>query len=302
MACGATCAIPTFKWDSTWTRRLTTLLSGDDDALRGVVFGRYVFLESDSLYFPPAHYVETFAAYQQNFLPFPKTPEPGGERFDQTSTVGLHYRINYLTPYWDPQGGFSLDLAYEGGVAGLEKLQGLNEGTAQISTVRYLPDLTPILAGCPHVQEAARPALEWLADTRLAVRLYGATGLPTRGEFFTMGGSTLFRGFDQSQRQGSSVWVGSLEWRVPLVKGLTYDAFDHVVGLRNVYGAAFYDMGDAYVSGHSIGPVAHAVGAGLRFDVNWFGFVERTVLRFDVAQTVNVAAPTQFLFGVGMPF
>ena len=70
--------------------------------------------------------------------------------------------------------------------------------------MRYLPDLTPVLAGCPHVQEAARPALEWLADTRLAVRLYGATGLPTRGEFFTMGGSTLFRGFDQSQRQGST--------------------------------------------------------------------------------------------------
>ena len=124
---------------------------------------------------------------------FPAVPEnagAGGEHFDQTSTVGLHYRIDYLTPYWDPQGGFSLDLAYEGGVAGLEKLQGLNEGTAQISTLRYLPDLTPILAGCPRVQEAARPALEWLADTRLAVRLYGATGLPTRGEFFAMGGST----------------------------------------------------------------------------------------------------------------
>ncbi len=136
----------------------------------------------------------------------------------------------------------------------------------------------------------------------MAVRAYGATGLPTKGEFFTMGGDDLFRGFDQSDRQGSTVWVGSVEWRVPLVKGLTWDACDHVVGLRNVYGAAFYDVGDAYLNGHQVGPVAHAVGGGLRLDVTWFGFVERTMLRFDVAQTVNASSPTQFIFGVGAPF
>jgi hypothetical protein len=96
--------------------------------------------------------------------------------------------------------------------------------------------------------------------------------------------------------------VGSVEWRVPLAKGLTCDALDHVVGLRNVYGAVFYDIGDAYTNGHSVGPVAHAVGGGLRLDLAWFGFVERTTLRFDVAQTVNSPSPTQFLFGVGYPF
>lgn len=42
--------------------------------------------------------------------------------------------------------------------------------------------------------------------------------------------------------------------------------------------------------------------AGLRLDVSWFGFVERSVLRFDVAQTVNDNSPTQFIFAVGMPF
>src|SRR6202043_2188621 len=135
----------------------------------------------------------------------------------------------------------------------LERQQPLNEVSAQFSTVRYLPDLTPALDRFPHLQETARPALEWLADTRVAVRMYAATGLPSRGEFFTMGGDTLFRGFDQSQRQGSTVWVGSVEWRVPLAKHLTYDCFDHVVGLRNVYGAAFYDVGDAYTKGHSAG-------------------------------------------------
>ncbi len=283
-------------------RRLTSTEGGDETAVRGVAFTRYIFMQTDSLYLQPSHYIETFTSYQQNFFPLPKATVPGGERFDQTTTAGLHYRLDYLTPYWDPEGGFKLDLLYEGGAADLQKLQGLNEASAQFSTVRYLPDLTPALTPFPRLQEAARPALEWLADTRVAVRAYGATGLPTKGEFFTMGGDDLFRGFDQSDRQGSTVWVGSVEWRVPLVKGLTWDACDHVVGLRNIYGAAFYDVGDAYLNGHEVGSVAHAVGGGLRLDVTWFGFVERTMLRFDVAQTINASSPTQFLFGVGMPF
>ena len=282
--------------------RLTTILPGEDQAFRGVAFARYIFLRGDSMYLQPTHYIEGFTEYQQNFLPFPRETVPGGERFDEESTIGLHYRLDFLTPYWDPEIGFRLDTVFETGVAGLEAVHDLNKLSLQFSTVHYLPDLTPVLNGCPLLQGAARPTLEWLAETRVAARIYGATGLPTRGEFFTLGGDSLFRGFDQSQREGSTVWVGSLEWRVPLVKGLTWDALDHVVGLRNVYGATFCDVGDAYLMGHSVGPTAYAVGAGLRFDVSWFGFVERSVLRFDVAQTVNDNSPTQFIFAVGMPF
>jgi hypothetical protein len=48
--------------------------------------------------------------------------------------------------------------------------------------------------------------------------------------------------------------------------------------------------------------VAHAVGGGLRLDVAWFSFIERTILRFDVAKTVNADTPLQFWFGVQHPF
>jgi hypothetical protein len=89
---------------------------------------------------------------------------------------------------------------------------------------------------------------------------------------------------------------------MPLATGLTWDACDHIFGLRNIYGAAFYDVGNAYVQGHQEGPVAHAVGAGLRLDVSWFSFVERTTLRMDVAKTLNAPTPVQAWFGVGVPF
>jgi hypothetical protein len=282
--------------------RLTTFYSGENNAFRAVGFARYVKQYGDSLYLPPMEYFDLFTDFQDDFLPFVKQIPPGGERFDHAATAGLHYHLDYRTPYWEPEGGIFIDGTYEGGYAEVNGQRGLNLAFGQVSAVKYVPDLTPYLEHLPAGFSVMRPVLEYLADTKIAARAYGAIGLPTQGEFFTLGGDTLFRGYDQSQRQGSAVWVGSLEWRFPLAKGVHVDCVDHIFALRNVYGALFYDAGDAYTLNHSVGPVAHAVGGGLRFDVTWFGFVERTTLRFDVAKTVNDDTPAQFWFGVQYPF
>ena len=77
---------------------------------------------------------------------------------------------------------------------------------------------------------------------------------------------------------------------------------DHVAGLRNLWVAPFYDVGEIYVNGHSIDGVAHALGVGLRADVALFSFIERTVVRFDAAKTVNAASPWQFWLGMEHAF
>ncbi len=61
-------------------------------------------------------------------------------------------------------------------------------------------------------------------------------------------------------------------------------------------------MGDAYTMGHAVGPVAHGVGGGIRADVAWFGFVERTMLRLEVAKAVNMDSPWQVWVGIQHPF
>jgi hypothetical protein len=279
-------------------RRLAELNNGDKDAMRAVAWTRYIFLYTASLYLPPAHYLEGFTAYSDNFLPFPTQRVPSGVRYDRMSTVGLHYRLNYLTPYWDPEGGFQIDGWYEGGVAQQPSSVMVQKLSGQGSAVKYAPDLREAFAEGSLGQHLAG----WLADTRFAVRAYGATSVPSRGEFFTMGGPNLFRGFDMAQRQGSTVFVGSLEWRVPVVQRVKWDCLDHVIGLRNAYVAAFYDVGDAFTRGHSVGPTAHAVGLGLRADVAWFSFVERTTLRLDVARTVNTDNGVQVWVGINHPF
>jgi hypothetical protein len=261
---------------------------------RGVLFGRYVIAYGDSLYLPPMHYVELFGSIQDNALPFTHEPEPGAERFDHQTTAGVHYHLDYLTPYWDPEGGFRIDATYQTGVAIFGEEEAFNEVMAQVSYVKCMPDL--------HGPDWLEPFFCWFGQTRLALRAFGGLALPNKGEFFALGGGERFRGFDLAQRQGSLVWVGSVEWRVPLAKGLQWDCLDHVAGLRNIYAAAFYDAGNAYVRGHEVGDTAHALGVGLRLDVAWFGLIERTMLRFDVAKTVNENSPAQFWFGIQHPF
>jgi hemolysin activation/secretion protein len=248
----------------------------------------------DSLYLPPFKYVEAYAAVRSHPLPDPAQPTPGADPFSQQTVTGVHYHMNYLTPYWNPEGGLAVDATYENGIPIFGEQSAFYRTFGQISYVKGMPDCFNF---CRNV-----PGLCWLPDTRWAGRLYGGIALPDRAEVFALGGGDLFRGFDLQQRQGSAVWVASLEWRIPLARGLTYDFCDHVGGLRSMWGTVFYDVGDAYVNGHSMGPVAHAVGGGVYLDVAWFGLIERTLLRFDVAKTVNDNTPVQFWFGVNFPF
>jgi hypothetical protein len=275
-------------------RSLTTANSNGGNYNRAAVFGRYIMAYGSSLYLPPINYVEVFGSVQEDALPNSDQFIPGTDHFDQQTTAGVHYHIDYRTPYWDPEGGFLLDATYQTGIPIFGEHRAFNQVFGQFSYIKSMPEL----AG----PEVLAPVLHWFSQTRLAFRAFGAGGLPDDGEYFALGGGLRFRGFDLAQRQGSVVWVGSVEWRVPLAKGMVYDCCDHVAGLRNIYAAAFYDAGNAYVNGHQTGDVAHAVGGGLRLDVAWFGLIERTTLRFDVAKTVNANTPVQFWFGIQHPF
>ncbi|HEY8506672.1 MAG TPA: hypothetical protein VIL46_18965, partial [Gemmataceae bacterium] len=231
-------------------------------------------------------YVEGFAQYSDNFLPFPTQSLPAGVRYDRTTTLGLHYRLNYLTPYWDPEGGFQFDASYSAGGVDFIDWEGYHALQSEFRTVRRLPD-----------------GLGRFSDTTVAGHVGGAIAFPDKGQYFALGGSQTFRGFDLSERQGSLLWYAGVEARLPLLRDLNADVCDHIAGLRNVYLATFYDVGAVYADGEIVGGnVAHALGVGLRFDVTWFSLIERTMLRFDAAKTLNAASPWQFWFGVQHPF
>lgn len=279
-------------------QRLAQFYPGQQNAKRGVLFTRYIFKYGSSLYYPPMEFMESFITYQDNFLPFEANPALPGVRFNETATAGFHYRKDYLTPYWDPVAGFRWDVWYQGGAAMRPTTVGMQEISSQFSLVTTLPDLSETMDSTSWLASS----LHWLSLSRLAFRIFGGTAMPGRGEFFSMGGSMYFRGFNLAQRQGSSVWVGSVEWRVPVARDLRLTCLDHVMTLYGIDVVPFSDVGNTYISGRQVAPTAVDAGLSLRFDVSWFSFVERTLLRFDVAKTLNFNSGTQFWFGVGVPF
>lgn len=252
---------------------------------RAVVYGRYVLIESGGLYTQPTHYADVFANYQENALPFARQSGPGAERPQNITTGGVHYRIDLRTPYWDPEAGWRFDASYSGGSTNLGGQRPYHQLSADFSATRKLPE-----------------GLGWFSDVRIAGRLNITGSLPDQGEFFALGGSMLYRGFDLAQRQGSLLWVANVEARLPLLRRVEFNFADNVVGLRALYLATFYDVGEVYVNGRSLGGTAHALGLGLRADVAWFSFIERTTFRLDLAKTVNENTPWQFWLGIVQPF
>jgi hypothetical protein len=275
-------------------RNLATLGPQNIPDSRAVVYGRYVLMYGDSLYLQPFHFVEAFGVVQNRDLPTPRFPVPGADLFNTRPALGAHYHLNLLTPYWDAEGGALVDLTFQEGLPIFGNEHSFQEVYGQFSTVKYMPKVFDWLSD--------GPVVHWLDETRWAFRIGGAMGLPSNGELFALGGGNLFRGFDQGHRQGNAFWVGSVEWRVPLLRNLDWDYFDHVAGLRNAYLAPFYDVGNAYLNEHAEGSTAHALGIGVRLDVVWLGVIERTMLRFDVARAINTNAPVQFWFGIEHPF
>jgi hypothetical protein len=269
-----------------WERRIAGPwggMAGASGPERAEAYYRDILAQSSSLYLPPIMYQEVFATYQDNFLPYPRQSQ--GERYDRMAMVGYHYQWNLYTPYWDPESGFWLDLVGTAGAAEFAGWQGLAQGRFQLAGVQQLPDWMG-------------PLESW----RVAGRIVAMGAWPNYGQFYALGGDTLFRGFDLAQRQGNALWVANAEVRIPLARNIEWDALDHVAGARNIWLAAFYDVGEVYANGRSVDGVAHALGAGLRVDIALFSFIERATLRFDVAKTINAATPVQFWFGVQQAF
>ena len=258
---------------------------GEQTAKRAVLYARYVLRYGSSLYLPPFSYVDGFTAYQDNFLPNAREQSPGAQRPDWSWLNGVHYRLNLYTPYWDPERGIWVDLTYAAGTAKLDNRVGAQQMRAELATAQKLPD-----------------GLGYFSDIKFAARGVVQGAFPERGQFFALGGSTLFRGFDLAQRQGSFLWVVNAEARLPLARNVRWNVADDIVGGRNLSLALFYDVGAIYNDRRNVGGVAHAVGAGLRLDLAFFSFIERATIRLDVSKTINAATPVQIWYGVQHPF
>jgi hypothetical protein len=276
---------------------------------RGRIFARHVFHYSSSLYLDPMEYVEVYGRVENEFWRGHEAAPPGIQRYDDLAAVGVHYHRDYLTPYWDPDAGYRLDLNLEKGFKALGGDHAYHRLEGEFVVVKGLP------------------ACGWLSRTRLAARARGGIGWPDIGQHFQLGGQSRFRALKRAAREGNAYWIGTLEWRVPLgvgdgqsvlgelergadgnagLAGKTTAASvaicDNAARLEGLHAVIFYEVGEIYRDQHSVGGVAHSLGVGLRFDIAWFSFIERTTFRLDFAKTLNTRDAGQIWVGLGHAF
>ena len=283
-ACGTTFPGRTPRCGFNVEQRLVTVYDGDQHADRAVLFGRYVFKYGASLYLPPIHYVETFVDTQDNFLPI-RTSVPGRERFDAEHGGASTTTSIYLTPYWDPEGGFQLDATYQAGV-GKAPNPGWRAALSGQSSVKGAARWSRLVFKHTHRGPDCgrrRPAESWRVfcpgRQRQLPRLRSrrTAGQPRLGGQPGMARATAVRREVRCCRPYHRVCA-------------------------TVMLLLFSDVGDALTNSRSVGPVAYAVGAGLHWMSPIFSFVERTTVRFDVAKAVNVDTGWQFWLGFTQPF
>jgi hypothetical protein len=233
----------------------------------GRAFLRYRFLETSSFLIDDQGFFELYYGVGYEFW----AGDDGRPVFSgNLAAFGARYRLSTLFPYWDPVKGYLLEATAEYGNTAYGSSIDYVRTTLEYGIVRPFPSLT----GEP-------------TKSRLAFRVYGGYGAPDNAPLFRLGGGRRLRAVDLSQFTGSSVWLTTLEWRYPLWREIDRDLLDHTVGLRNLIGAVFYDVGQTFFHG-AWEPVVHGVGVGLRVDVALFAFLERAAVRIDIAQPVGI--------------
>ncbi len=231
----------------------------------GRAFLRKRLIETSSFLVDDTAFAEVYYGLGNEFWP----GDDGRPVNAYLGAVGARYRINTQFPYWDPVRGWLLDVTGEYGNALVGSDLDYVRTNAEIAGVHALPEGWGLLS-----------------RSRIAARVYAGYGSPDRSPYFRLGGGRRLRALDLSRNLGASVWLVTLEWRMPIWRNIDADLLDHTTTFKNLFGTLFYDVGQSYLDG-DWSPVVHGVGVGLRLDTVLFQFLERATLRLDIAQPVG---------------
>lgn len=233
----------------------------------GRAFMRYRFLESPSFLLDDQGFAELYFGTGWEFW---QGDDGRPVQTGQLRAFGARFHMSTLFPYWDPVEGYLIEASAEYGNRAFGSSLDYTRVTLEYGIVRPFPTL------------GDEPS-----KSRIALRLYGGYGSPNDAYLFRLGGGRRLRALDLQEQLGSSVWLGTAEWRYPLWRGIDQDMLYRVLSLKNLVGAVFYDVGQSYFGDHW-GPVVHGVGVGIRVDTVLFSFLERATLRVDIAQPLGL--------------
>jgi hypothetical protein len=180
------------------------------------------------------------------------------------SIIGTAFHLDRAAPYPDPHQGFRLALVGENAGHFLRATQYFYRTSADLSLYQAVT-----------------------TSTKLAFRIKGGWGYPDDKELFRLGGMDGLRGYNRKDVRGANVFLGSVEYRFPLFKDLHQSMLDRIVSLQGIDGVVFFDAGQAWFNDFAESRLRKDAGGGLRFSVNIGSFLEKVIIRADVAQAVH---------------
>lgn len=154
-----------------------------------------------------------------------------------------------------------------------------------------------------------RGSIDWAGyhpvtpKSKLALRLKYGWGYPLDKNLYELGGMEGLRGYDRKTLRGARMGLGSFEYRFPIKEGLRWKFFDHIFGVESLGGVIFVDAGQSWFNDISDTGLKKDAGLGLRATVSIGSFLEKVLVRFDVAEPIGDSTEdTHYWFGVGHAF
>ncbi len=129
--------------------------------------------------------------------------------------------------------------------------------------------------------------LEIAKSQKLAFRAKVGAGYPEDKYLFYLGSDTALRGYDYKDIKGSSMFLGSLEYRFPILEDLDKRLFWQTFNLDQLQGVLFFDAGSAGFDHLFESGFKKDAGIGLRFYFDVAGGAERFALRIDAAWPID---------------
>jgi outer membrane protein assembly factor BamA len=196
--------------------------------------------------------------------------------------VGVSGSIGRYGPYFDPDCGwkFTPSLETAGHFLG-----------AKESFWRTTSELDNYLLISPRHQH------------KVASKIKFGWGEASDKKLFQLGGPDGLRGFSRKTVEGAHLVLGSLEYRFPIRSDIKLYFPGNIFCLDKVQGVGFFDAGKAWYSDFGGSDFKKDAGLGVRLHFDVLGFLERTVLRIDLAQAIGAPKEKAHLwFGISQDF
>lgn len=123
--------------------------------------------------------------------------------------------------------------------------------------------------------------------SKLAFRLKYGWGFPDDKNLYELGGWDGLRGYDRKTLRGSHVALGALELRFPLLQNINVSFADNILRLDEISGVVFAETGQNWFDDMDETTLRKDAGGGLRFIFSVGSFLEKVMVRVDVAQAIN---------------